>query len=413
MPFVKKVSLQKNIFGYGFALKSERPCIVDVVMPNSVAAAANVSCGDSLLTVNGVDVSHLPHADVASLIWSAGSTITIEFLSYDETSLTICDASRPPQRDSVFEDIFLSHSPLFGAQTAASIHKRSAVVMFIGKVPIDVTHSADVPHILQRIPYLVDKAESLIQGPNTSNASCLLEIFTDSLRIRLLHRAFQYPTNGILFTDVVKDDTRFFFLVTRGHNRHLDVRINFQTRSLRSNRSRDGSSGPSMASCCLFRCLPPKLLGHRSHATLVKQFDLACHRDRLTGECAEFPRDATSVVSTLRELDDVWLRHIEQPTDHLLASSPVDNHEQMRALDLSTVGSQFSTPVAAFRKSTTSSVFKRPGSVLRPSTSRIFGKLTKAAGYIRDRWNDRRNSSVHSSTDRPHSFRATDFCSLP
>ncbi|VDP95859.1 unnamed protein product [Echinostoma caproni] len=78
MPYVKKVSLQKNTFGYGFALRSERPCVVDVVMPDSVAAAANVTSGDALLTVNGVDVSNMPHSDVASLIWSAGSTIRIE-----------------------------------------------------------------------------------------------------------------------------------------------------------------------------------------------------------------------------------------------------------------------------------------------------------------------------------------------
>lgn len=149
----------------------------------------------------------------------------------------------PPQQGSVFDNVLSPNSPLFTAQTATSVHKRSVVVMFVGKVPIDISRSSDVPYILQRIPDLLDKAESLVQRSNTVNASCLLEIFTDALRIRLLRRTFQYTTDGLLFVDILNDDTRFFFVITCGRKRGSDVRINFQTQSLRSSRLKTGSSG--------------------------------------------------------------------------------------------------------------------------------------------------------------------------
>lgn len=66
-----------NGFGFGFTISGQQPCILSCIVPNSPADAANLRTGDCLISVNGTNVSKLPHEVVVQLINDAIGTIRL------------------------------------------------------------------------------------------------------------------------------------------------------------------------------------------------------------------------------------------------------------------------------------------------------------------------------------------------
>ncbi|KAF5394580.1 PDZ/DHR/GLGF domain protein [Paragonimus heterotremus] len=303
---IKRVLLQRDVFGYGFALKNEHPCEVDFVLPNSVADLANVRCGDLLFSINGVSVIDSSHDQISSHIWSSGSPIEFEFLESNSGSM-ISSVSSNCRQSTGSQTV--PQSPLFLSHSTNSQHKRYAMVTFVDKLRLHPQMDIRPKQLIQKLLPIKRKADQLVNEPTNLNSICLFEVHSDYLRIRMLSKTLEFSSSDLSFAGHFDEDRRFFYMITHGKHR---VPCNAQSTTERP--------GPAVVttSCCLFRCLPPALLGHRSHLQLTNQFLISCHRDRLTGDCSEFPR---SVVPLVSDLLDLINRPINARTR--LAESPI------------------------------------------------------------------------------------------
>lgn len=71
------VDVCRSVNGFGFTISGQQPCILSCIVPNSPADAANLRTGDCLISVNGTNVSKLPHEVVVELINDAIGTIRL------------------------------------------------------------------------------------------------------------------------------------------------------------------------------------------------------------------------------------------------------------------------------------------------------------------------------------------------
>lgn len=71
------VDVYRSVNGFGFTISGQQPCILSCIVPNSPADAANLRTGDCLISVNGTNVSKLPHEVVVQLINDAIGTIRL------------------------------------------------------------------------------------------------------------------------------------------------------------------------------------------------------------------------------------------------------------------------------------------------------------------------------------------------
>ncbi|CAH8630819.1 unnamed protein product [Dicrocoelium dendriticum] len=386
MSSVRHVVLQKGVSGYGFLLRDERPCVVDCVFPGSAAEQAQMHPGDLLLSINGFNVTDRSHDEVFSLICSTTPLL--------ELSLLACDELSTRHFQHYYSDLSQLHlatskSPLFLYNSAVSHHKRSFIVKRIGKLAFDSHMEMKHSQLIRRLIPLKLKADQALKEDCPLDTYCLFELFSDCLRIHLTSRSLGYCNSDLIFTGTIEEDRRFFYLLVHG----------------RCRQPYDGSDAAAQPSadsrvtlCYLFRCLPPKLLGHRSHSDITEKFGVTCHRDKLTGECAEFPRTVAPLVTDLLSI----INCASYPrTRFAETASQWDSSIPYR------IGTNYGTdhglstdqPPRTANTSTTATPcpnFKRPATPPRTSSAHLLGKFAKAASYLKLRWNDKRCSSVQS-----------------
>ncbi|TGZ57311.1 hypothetical protein CRM22_009956 [Opisthorchis felineus] len=390
----RRLLLHKNSSGYGFELGSELPYVVSRVKPHSLAELKHICCGDILLSVNGIDVSRLSHQQLTSLIESSSSPIELEFLPVHD-GLQVPSCAELSSR-SVVE----IPNPFTPGGMGLPKDKVAAIVQYVGKLSIAHQVVISQTNLTRKLLPLKQKADQKqIEGIKLTNIA-LFEATHDRLLIRFTSKILRYSGSDIIDATVLDDDRRFLYMIMRAP----DFRC-----------SDDGGSGDTSFSCFLFRCLPPSLLGHRSHTDIVNQFQLTCHRDRLTGVCAEFPRNAETVVRVLRHIIDLPMKGFANMME-TPANQCRSNFVAMQAA--STCGfRQRNTRLIAGRDSfsdvgittpqlpVVTPTFKRPATASRTSTSHILHKLSKAACRLRERWFDRRGSVVQEAS--PYAARSS------
>lgn len=73
----RSVDVVRGQHGFGFTISGQQPCILSCIVANSPADLAGLRAGDFLISVNGFNVSKLPHEAVVQLIGSTIGTIRI------------------------------------------------------------------------------------------------------------------------------------------------------------------------------------------------------------------------------------------------------------------------------------------------------------------------------------------------
>uniref|UniRef100_A0AAG5CWF1 Regulator of G-protein signaling n=1 Tax=Anopheles atroparvus TaxID=41427 RepID=A0AAG5CWF1_ANOAO len=72
---IRTVEVNRGSNGFGFTISGQQPCILSCIVTGSPADLAGLRAGDFLISVNGLNVSKLPHESVVQLIGSTHGTI--------------------------------------------------------------------------------------------------------------------------------------------------------------------------------------------------------------------------------------------------------------------------------------------------------------------------------------------------
>lgn len=73
----RTVDVRRSVNGFGFTISGQQPCILSCIVPKSPADLAGLRAGDLLRSVNGLNVSKLPHEVVVQLINDSVGTIRL------------------------------------------------------------------------------------------------------------------------------------------------------------------------------------------------------------------------------------------------------------------------------------------------------------------------------------------------
>lgn len=74
----RTVEVIRGYNGFGFTISGQQPCILSCIVANSPADQAGLRAGDFLISVNGLNVSKLPHEAVVQLIGNSLGTIRMQ-----------------------------------------------------------------------------------------------------------------------------------------------------------------------------------------------------------------------------------------------------------------------------------------------------------------------------------------------
>lgn len=90
---VKTVELKRDGCGIGFVIGDEKPCIIKSVIKGGFAERAGLKVGDTILKVNGFDVSDACHESIITLVTL--SKVTMTLLESSEQSLSCFHKASP------------------------------------------------------------------------------------------------------------------------------------------------------------------------------------------------------------------------------------------------------------------------------------------------------------------------------
>ncbi|XP_023329260.1 regulator of G-protein signaling loco, partial [Eurytemora carolleeae] len=108
---VKSYDIARGRFGFGFTLSGQGPCILSSVISSSPAELAGLKPGDSLLTVNGTNVSRLSHSEVVRLISQSQGLIRVQ-VSEGPNSDSSSDEEEKRRPKHLYRRQLRSESPL-------------------------------------------------------------------------------------------------------------------------------------------------------------------------------------------------------------------------------------------------------------------------------------------------------------
>ncbi|KFB40882.1 AGAP002411-PB-like protein [Anopheles sinensis] len=94
---IRTVEVNRGSNGFGFTISGQQPCILSCIVTGSPADLAGLRAGDFLISVNGLNVSKLPHESVVQLIGGTHGTIRMAI-------------AENYYSDSSDEDILFQHS---------------------------------------------------------------------------------------------------------------------------------------------------------------------------------------------------------------------------------------------------------------------------------------------------------------
>lgn len=78
----RTVEVCRGYSGFGFTISGQQPCRLSCIIPNSPADQAGLRAGDCLISVNGLNVSKLPHETVVQLIGNSFGSIRMQIAEH-------------------------------------------------------------------------------------------------------------------------------------------------------------------------------------------------------------------------------------------------------------------------------------------------------------------------------------------
>lgn len=381
----RSVDVLRGINGFGFTISGQQPCILSCIVANSPADLAGLRAGDFLISVNGFNVSKLPHEAVVQLIGSTIGTIRVSIAeNYYSDSSDDENRSKPhqtrirPKYPNKFKlttpqhqlispmipsiNIQADHALPSSTTTAHNvIHSPNASNnnnVFNVSAMVRPFQATNPNHDMLRLPttnhrtgetleysavvgylgtiempkqiatssklQMVRSCIRKIRQEKRNPTIVLMTIFPNCLTLRNNANILlaKYPANRLSYISSNSDkDNRFFGLVTAAVCETVDKQLPARSDVVISN------------SCHVF-VIDSKLTDHANHIDKAEQFNITCTMDPISNLCLEFPNSSEYVVNLIRSMYTLKLANRLEPPSHsiyqpgyvrddvLLANSP-------------------------------------------------------------------------------------------
>ncbi|KAH8337440.1 hypothetical protein KR059_010010 [Drosophila kikkawai] len=353
---IRTVEVRRGYNGFGFTISGQQPCRLSCIISSSPAEQAGLRSGDFLISVNGLNVSKLPHETVVQLIGNSFGSIRMQIAEnyYSDSSdeenanatlrgqllaaslrhkprflhhkaklhrlrnspqkkLPLPEAVEPspkPSQDHLTLRPVLEDAPLVASLSkAADVANVSAMVRAVGsaaleyrvivgylgtiEMPKQISHSSK----LQTVRSCIRKLRQEKRQPTI----VLMCITPDSLSL-------QSAGGGVLATyssarlnyvsSSSESENRFFGLVTSAvHNTQIEEEYEPSVGS-----GACASGHISISHSCHVFVIDTKLIEHAQHLQRAHEFRLQCTRDPISNLCLEFPNNSEYVVNLVRSM---------------------------------------------------------------------------------------------------------------
>ncbi|KPU80688.1 uncharacterized protein Dana_GF16141, isoform D [Drosophila ananassae] len=352
---IRTVEVRRGYNGFGFTISGQQPCRLSCIISSSPAEQAGLRSGDFLISVNGLNVSKLPHETVVQLIGNSFGSIRMQIAenyysdSSDEENANVTlrgqllaaslrhkprflhhkaklhrlrnspqkklplpeavDTSSKPSPEHLTLRPVLEDAPLASSLSkAADVANVSAMVRAVGsatleyrvivgylgtiEMPKQISHSSK----LQTVRSCIRKLRQEKRQPTI----VLMCITPDSLSL-------QSSGGGVLATyssarlnyvsSSSESENRFFGLVTSAvHNTQIEEEYE------PSGGGGAGAGHISISHSCHVFVIDTKLIEHAQHLQRAHEFKLQCTRDPISNICLEFPNNSEYVVNLVRSM---------------------------------------------------------------------------------------------------------------
>ncbi len=364
-PNYGSIEVSRGEHGFGFTISGQQPCILSCIVPNSPAFQAGLRSGDFLISVNGLNVSKLPHESVVQLIGSSVGTIRLAIGDrenyYSDSSDDDGQANQIHQR---VRPKFPHHKLKLNRNTHNRLSLDGKKVNNQGNEPKASTSFA-VDHNLNQSSELVNKISNVPVSPKvdlnfnmeacrtqrsleyrtvvgylgtiempkqiaTSSKlqtvrSCIRKIRQEkrnptmvlmtilphclTLKNNMNVMLAKYPNARISFVSGNSDnDKRFFGLVTSA----------MYSDGVMCENGQSVDSNIIISNSCHVFVVDTKLTEHSAHLQKAEEFRFTCTKDPISDLCLEFPNKSEYVVNLIRSM--YTLKSV-QPNDN--AQPPV------------------------------------------------------------------------------------------
>lgn len=362
-PNYGSIEVSRGENGFGFTISGQQPCILSCIVPNSPADMAGLRSGDFLISVNGLNVSKLPHESVVQLIGSSVGTIRLAIaenyysdssdddgpnnqiqqrarpkyphhklkinrnihnrLSLDakkvntrvnepKPSTSFADQNSNHSSDSVNKATNAAASPkddfsLEACRTQRSLEYRTIVfnviVGYLGTIemPVQIATSSK----LQTVRSCIRKMRQEKRNPTMVLMTILPHCLT--LKNNLNVMLAKYPNSRLSFVSGnSENDKRFFGLVTSA----------MYSDDMMYENGQSGDSNVIISNSCHVFVVDTKLTEHSAHLQKAEEFRITCTKDPISDLCLEFPNNSEYVVNLIRSmytLKSVYPNENERP----------------------------------------------------------------------------------------------------
>ncbi|EAT40963.1 AAEL007358-PA, partial [Aedes aegypti] len=343
---IRTVEVNRGYNGFGFTISGQQPCILSCIVANSPADMAGLRAGDFLISVNGLNVSRLPHEAVVQLIGNTCGAIKMAIAenyysdSSDEDILfqgsqqrsrpkyphhktkfhrttTVGKQSNVPQADlvgtcesataMVVNDsptaYNVIHSP--NASNSCDISNVSAMVRegpegsleykaIVGYLgTIEMPKQIATSSKLQTVRSCIRKMRQEKRNPTT----VLMTILPSCLNLINTSNAIIAKYSSVRLNYVSsssENDNRYFGLVTSAI--YADGLMCENSDIL--NQRKD----VVISNSCHVFVIDSKLVEHPVHLEKADLFKIICTKDPISNLCLEFPSNSEYVVNLIRSM---------------------------------------------------------------------------------------------------------------
>ncbi|XP_076294993.1 regulator of G protein signaling family member locomotion defects isoform X5 [Lasioglossum baleicum] len=336
---VRTVEVLRGSKGFGFTISGQQPCILSCIVPGSPAENAGLRAGDYLVSVNGHNVSKVPHDDVVQLIGRSKGILRLQIAenyysdSSDEEGVAtvrcrpkythkprtsnmgalqlqcrVAKVVRDLQSGVMFDTTERTSTELQNQENYNSIQYRWDMSSPLPPPPPPTSHKRDSEKIVHRtvVGYL-----GTIDIPNQLHPSCMMQVLKKCIKrlkaekrnpttvlltihvanIKLTnsenHVIAEYPSYRIIFCNSFSDqDKQYFGILTKSVKDKENIVSN---------------------SCHVFT-IYYKLIDHAVHSSACNIFGFTCTKTSELNVCQEFPDSCNSLIGAIQTL------YISDPT---------------------------------------------------------------------------------------------------